>query len=189
MSVHRIASRYAKSLMDLGVEQKTLETIKGNMDTFNNAVENRDLYLMFKSPIINTTKKTAIVEELFGKTFDKTTMGFLNIILRKGREAYLPEIGKEFLAQYKKLKEVSAVTLTTAVPLKPEAVEKIKAELLKSSETGKNIEFTTEVNPDIIGGFVIQFKDKLYDASIAHKLELLKKEFSGNTYESKIINN
>jgi len=126
---------------------------------------------------------------LFGKTFDKTSMAFLNIILRKGREAYLPEIGKEFIAQYKQLKEVSAVKLTTAIELKPEAIEKIKAELLKSSETGTNVEFTTEVNPDIIGGYVIQFKDKLYDASIAHKLELLKKEFSGNDFESKISQN
>ena len=189
MSVHRIASRYAKSLMDLGVEQKTLETIKGNMDTFNNAAENRELYLMFKSPIINTTKKAAIIEELFGKRFDKTTMAFLNIILKKGRESYLPEIGKEFVAQYKQLKEVSLVKLITAVPLKGDALEKIKSELLKSSQTGKNIEFATEVDPDIIGGFVIQFQDKLYDASIAHKLELLKKEFSGNTFESKISQN
>jgi len=175
--------------MDLGIEQKTLETIKGNMDSFNKAVEHRELYLMFKSPIVNTSKKTAVVQELFGKQFDKSTMAFINIILNKGREAYLPEIGKEFIAQYKKLKEVSEVRLTTAVPLNEDAVEKIKAELLKSSETGKNVEFTTQVDPEIIGGFVLQFQDKLYDASIAHKLELLKKEFSGNTFKSQIINN
>lgn len=189
MSVNRIASRYAKSLIDLGVEQKTLDTIKGNMETFKNATENRDLYLMLKSPIINASKKKTILEEIFGKTFDKASMGFINIILSKGREAYLPEISKEFLAQYKALKEVSSVLVTTAVPLKPEALEKIKTSLLASSETGKNIDITTEVNPAIIGGFVLQFKDKLYDASILHKLDTLKKEFANNEFKSQIINN
>jgi len=65
-------------------------------------------------------------------------------------------------------------------------LESIKAQLKGSSQTAANVEIETAVNPDLIGGFVIEFADKLYDASVAHKLSKLKKEFTGNQYEKKM---
>ena len=59
MSVTRIASRYAKSLIDLAVENNKLDRIKEDMDTFRSALESRDLYLMLKSPIVSAEKKNS----------------------------------------------------------------------------------------------------------------------------------
>ena len=87
MSVKRIASRYAKSLLDLAKEQNNLEPVFNDMTTLQKAVKNRDLYLMLKSPIINAKKKTDIVNKIFGTGFDKMSSGFMNIIINKGREA------------------------------------------------------------------------------------------------------
>jgi len=181
MSVTRIASRYAKSLIDLSQEQNKLEKVMGDVQAFQKATEQRDFFLLLKSPIVNPDKKGSILKEIFGGKFDELSMAFINIVLRKGRESYLPEIAGEFMAQYRALKHVSTVKLTTASALSEDALNAIKAQLKGSSQTQANIEIETSVDPNIIGGFVIEFDDKLYDASVAHKLSKLRKEFSGTT--------
>ncbi len=182
MSVTRIASRYAKSVLDLAIEKGQLEEVLADMTSFKKATENRDLYLLLKSPIINVSKKQQVFKALFEGKQTELTAAFFDIILRKGREKYLPEIAEEFIVQYKKHKHISSVTLITATPLAAETVSKIKQRLVSSEATDDHVELETEVNEDLLGGFVLQFGDKLYDASVAHKLEQLKKEFSKNEY-------
>lgn len=182
MSVIRIASRYAKSLMDLAIEQDKLERIKEDILSFKNATENRDFYLLLKSPIVNGDKKRQIFDALFEGKYDELTSAFLRLLLTKGRESYLPEVADEFMHQYQERKRISTIKVTTAQAISAEALEKIKGKLLLSKETLDQIEVETAINPDLIGGFIIEFGDKLYDSSVAHKLEKLKKEFSGNSY-------
>jgi len=182
MSARRIAARYAKSLIDFGNEQGQLETIAADMKWFLEAVKNKDLLNLLKSPIVSQSKKRDIFEAIFGKSLSKTTNTFFNIILNKGREAIIPEIASEFDVQYKSLNHVSSVKLTTASALTEEAINQIKDKLLSSNATDEKVELETAVNPDLIGGFVIEIGDKLYDDSIAHKLNKLKKEFSDNKY-------
>ena len=81
MSVAKLAGRYAKSLIDLAQEQGKLETILGDIQAFKAANENRDMYMMLKSPIINPTKKRSIIEAIFEESFDEMTMAFTNIVL------------------------------------------------------------------------------------------------------------
>ena len=182
----RVAGRYAKSLIDLAVERGNLQSVVGDMESLNQAMKNRDLYLMLKSPIINADKKESIMKILFGETFDDVTMAFINICITKNREDILPEIAADFIAEYKKMQGITTIKVTTAAPLSKEALETLRTKLIDSSMTAKNVEIETIVNPDLIGGYVIEFGDKLYDASVAHKLESLKKEFKGNIYESQI---
>jgi len=182
MSARRIAARYAKSLIDYGNEQGQLDTIAEDMKWFLEAVKNKDLLNLLKSPIVSQSKKRDIFEAIFGKNLSKTTNTFFDIILNKGRESIIPEIASEFDVQYKVLNHVSSVKLTTAAPLSDEVVAQIKSKLLASNATDDKVELETAVNPDLIGGYVIEIGDKLYDDSIAHKLNKLKKEFSDNKY-------
>jgi F-type H+-transporting ATPase subunit delta len=182
----RVAGRYAKSLMDLAIEQGKLQTVVGDIEQLATAVKNRDLYLMLKSPIINGDKKESVMGILFGESFDNMTMSFINICISKGREELLPEIASDFLAEYKRMRGITEVKLRTATPLSQDAIEAIREKLLTSSTTAKNVEIETVVDPSLIGGYVIEFGDKLYDASVVNKLAVLKKEFAGNLYESKI---
>jgi F-type H+-transporting ATPase subunit delta len=187
MSAIRIANRYAKSLIDLAQETGKLERILEDVESFNGVIENRDFYLMLKSPIIKSDKKGQIFDALFKGKFDDLTMAFLGILLKKGRESFLPEIAKEFLTQYKFIKHISTVKLTTASELGKDAVEAIRQKLVKSVVTDDNVEIVTEVDEELIGGFVLEFDDKLYDASIKHKLDLLSKDFKDNLYISQIM--
>lgn len=179
MSVAKLAGRYAKSLIDLAQEQGKLETILGDIQAFKAANENRDMYMMLKSPIINPTKKRSIIKAIFGESFDEMTMAFTNIVLTKGREEYLPEICEEFISQYRGIKNIISATVISATPLKEDTLEKIKDKIRSEmAQGGGTVEIETKVDASLLGGFVIEIGDSLYDASVATRLSKLRKEFT-----------
>lgn len=180
MSVTRIASRYSKSLLDLAVEQNKLDRVLEDVQALKKATAQRDLLLLLKSPIVNPSKKGTILKEIFGGKFDELTMAFVDIVVKKGRESVLPEITDEFIQQYRNRKNISTIKLTTATPWNDAQIEGIRTKVMGDNGLNKEVEIVSSVNPDLIGGFVIEFGDKLYDASVAHKLEKLRKEFSKN---------
>lgn len=187
MSVQRIAARYAKSLIDLAIEQNKLERIKEDVDSFLGLTQNRDFYLLVKSPIVNAEKKRQIFRTLFEGKYDKLTSSFLDILALKGRETYLIEIAKEFLHQYKDFKHISTVVLTTVSPLGEDTLDALRKKLLASSATDEQVELITKVNPDLVGGFILEVEGKIYDASIASKLDELKKEFKKRNLHISLI--
>ena len=77
--------------------------------------------------------------------------------------------------------------MITATPLSEALVRKIHDQLQSSHATDQKVEIITEVQPNLIGGFIVMFDDKVYDASVAHKLDQLKKEFAENLYVSQIV--
>lgn len=180
MSVTRISSRYAKSLLDLALEQNKLERVLEDVQALKKAAGQRDLLLLLKSPIVNPSKKATILKEIFEGKFDELTMAFVNLIVDKGRESVLPEIADAFIEQYREMKNISTIKLITATPWNDAQIEGIRKKILGTDNSKQAVEIISSVNPDLIGGFVIEFGDKLYNASVAHKLEQLRKEFSKN---------
>lgn len=187
MSVQRIASRYAKSLIELAQERGKLERVLEDVQSFQQVAKNRDFLLMLRSPVVKADTKERVFKQLFGGKYDEITMAFLQILLRKGRESQLAEIANEFTHQYKVIKHISTVKLKTATQLSDATIKTIKDQLLASTNTDQNVELVTEIDPNLIGGFVIEFDDRLYDASVVHKLNLLKKNFKDNLYISQIM--
>ena len=173
-------------MLDLAVEQNKLEQVKGDIDAFLAAAENRDFYLLIKSPIVNPTKKLAILKQIFDGKVNALTMTFLEVVLRKGRESNLPEIANEFISQYKVHNRISTVTLTTAEPLSEANLEAIRKRLLDSTATEAQIDVITKVDPSIIGGFLLEFDNQLYDASVSHKLDQMRKQFGGNQFVASV---
>lgn len=182
MSVTRIATRYAKSLIDLSGEQGKLEKVHEDMLMLHNASKNRDLHVFLKNPVIHSDKKIAVFKALFGDKMDQLTLAYMNLLANKGREGYLTEIAAEFVNQYKVLKKITTVKVTTAGPMTDDLMGDLKKQLLASGITHENLDIQTVVNPDLIGGFVLEFDNKRYDSSVAHKLEELKSQFSKNLY-------
>lgn len=182
MSVTRIAGRYAKSLLDLSTEQGSVDRILEDMKSLQAACDVREFELMMKSPILKSDTKSAAFNRIFSGKLDPMTEGFVNIVLRKGRERYLPEIADEFVAQYRAQKGISFIKLVTATPWNAANIEKLRQKLISSGEVTDKVEIKGEVNESLIGGFIIEFNNKRYDASIAEKLFELNKNFVGNDY-------
>ena len=187
MSVQRIASRYAKSLIDLANEQDKLERVKEDVDTFREVTRNRDFYLFLKNPIVNADKKWQVVQKIFSKSYDELTMAFLEILVKKGRESYLPEIADEFLVQYKTIKHISTVSLTTASPLSEETLTRLRKTITDSTVTDDIVELEVNVDPYLIGGFIVEMKGMVFDSSVAHRLDEFRKEFKENLYVSQVV--
>ena len=180
---YRIASRYAKSLIDLAGEQGKLDRVLEDMELFVAVAKVRDMQLMLKSPVVTTDRKSKVFEALFTGKIDPLTFAFIDIILKKGRESLLAEIAQEFIHQYREIKGISIVEITSAEALSAETLESIRKKLVDSKLTHGQIEFKTKVDPSLIGGFVISFEDKLYDASVRHQLDILRKEFDSKEYQ------
>jgi F-type H+-transporting ATPase subunit delta len=176
MSINKIATRYAKSLLDLSIEQGSTDAVLSDMKAFVNMTKNRDFKLLLTSPIVNSTKKTAIFKEIFEGKTNKITSSFFNIVINKGREMYLPQIASEFVSQYKEMQGITSITITTAEKMSEENLKSIKSKLLSSSATAKELEVKTNVDSSIIGGYILEIGDNLYDASVAHRLKELRKE-------------
>lgn len=109
------------------------------------------------------------------------SFGFFSILLRKGREEYMPEVAAEFIKQFEAIKKITRVKLTTAETLDNAVLQDIKTKLTSASSTRDNIEVETKVRPDIIGGFILEYDDKLYDASVSNQLRLMSKALSAKT--------
>ncbi len=182
MSVTRIATRYAKSLLDLATEQGKLELVHDDMKMLNNASKQRDLQIFLKSPVIHADKKIATFKAIFGGKMDELTLTYMSLLATKGREGYLQDISNEFINQYKTIKQITTVKVTTATPMSDELLNDLSAKLIGSGATTANLDIQTAVNPELIGGFVLEFDNKRYDASVSHKLEELKTQFSKNLY-------
>jgi len=177
MSEIKVASRYAKSLIDLALEQKALEEIKGDMDLFVNTLKaNSELQAVVKNPIIPLGKKNAVLKAIFGNKINKVTAGFLKIVVDKGRGEIIYGVAKEFIAQYNQYKNIVTAKVVSAAPLSEEArneiINKVKA------VTGGEVVLNTQVDADLIGGFILTVGDKQLDSSISSSLNRVKKEFT-----------
>ena len=185
----RLAARYAKSLLDLAVEQNQLETTLADMQLLENICrQSREFTVMLRSPVIQADKKHAIINAVLQGKLAKLTQAFINLLVNKGRESNLPEIAEAFMEQYRVMKNIRTVKLTTAVPVSDAVRDSIKAKVARSINNDK-IEMKTAVNPDLIGGFVLEMEDKMFDASIRRDLNDIRSQFLDNIYVSKILAN
>ena len=180
MSVVTIASRYAKSLLELAQEQGKLEVVKEDIATFNNVLKDKDFQLLVKSPIIQAEKKRAIFKSIFDGKVDELSSAFFDIIIRKGRESVLGDIAKSFQEQYRSSQNITRAKVTTASSMSSRQLDRIKSSLGDLDIKG-TVELETAEDPNLIGGFVLEIEDRLYDASVKNKLAELKKEILDNT--------
>jgi F-type H+-transporting ATPase subunit delta len=181
MSEIRVASRYAKSLLELAQEKNILEDVYQDMELFSKTVnDNRELLLVLKNPIIHADKKLAILTALFQKRVSNITMIFFELVIKKNRERYLTEVADQFVAQYNDIKGNIPATVTTTFPLNDGLRTQFRT-LIKEA-TGKDAHLKEEINPDIIGGFVLKMGDKQVDESIRAKIEELKANLIDKSY-------
>jgi F-type H+-transporting ATPase subunit delta len=182
----RVSDRYAKALIDLSQSQGQLEEVYADIQLFSEVVSNRDFKNMLESPIIKADKKQSIFKAVFDGKLQPMTAAFFDLVLKKGRGVDLVGIVDAFVQKYKLSKNIRTVRLTTATKASAETVEAIKAKLMQDGIADSSIDLETVTDAEIIGGFVLEFEGKLYDASIANRLSALKKEFSKNDYIKKL---
>ena len=177
MSELTVATRYAKSLIDLSTEQNALEQVKTDMDAFVKTVRSSaELQAVLANPIIAHDKKKKILDALFAASFNKTTASFLRIMVDKSRAEILFGTAQEFINQYNVIKNIIKATVVSAAPLSEENKKQLAAEV--QTITGGNVVLQAKVDPSLIGGFVLTVGDRQIDTSVLASLNRIKKDFA-----------
>ncbi|HRP55518.1 ATP synthase F1 subunit delta [Agriterribacter sp.] len=182
----RLAGRYAKSLIDLAMEQNQLEAVYADMIFLRSVCrQSREFVTLMRSPVINADKKNSIVDAITRDKVGRLTTAFNKLLIQKGRESILPEIVNAFIDLYNAAKGIHKVKLATAEPVS-EALKKAIEQKVKTDAALPEIELETVVKEELIGGFVLEFDNKLVDASILRDLKDIQKQFRSNIYVKNI---
>jgi F-type H+-transporting ATPase subunit delta len=173
MNISLVAERYAAALFELAAEKNLVEELYADSQLISQTCKNsRDLRLFLKSPIINTGKKRAVLHDIFEKDVHQISLTYMLIMVRKNREALIPEIALQIIELYLSYKNILTVHFKSPVLPDPETRTTV-LELMKNY-TQSDIDLKAEIDESLIGGFVLSWKDKQYDASIRREIEGLR---------------
>lgn len=168
-----VCNRYATSLFQLTIDEKI--DISSELNEVNALfLENTELFDVFCAENILTTDKIAILEKLFKGKISTILYNFIAVLIEKKRINLWKQIYIEFFAIYNENKKILTAFATTAIELDNSQKDKILAKISKI--TGRNVEITYNVNPDIIGGIIIKYDNTLIDDSIKNRLKNLNKQ-------------
>lgn len=178
----RLASRYAKSLIDIAIEKNSLEEVLKDIQLIDAICkQNSDFVSLMRSPVIKADKKTAIVEAIFANKISVLSMGFVKLLINKGREQNIDEIALAFIAQYRFNKKIKMVKLTTATAVDNSVVDVLRQKIAQKYPDS-TVHIESSVDASLLGGFVLDLGDQQMDASILRDLNDIKKQFTKNLY-------
>ena len=178
MNESRAAIRYAKATLDFAMEKKAAAAVEKDMREIVAVItENTKLQNFLESPVVKGQVKKDSLQEIF-KSSDEITKGLINTLTDNKRIALLQEVALKYIILHEQLKGEDVAFVTTAVPLTAALEKKVLAEVAKM--TGNKVTIENKIDESIIGGFVLRVGDLQYDASVANKLNGLKREFTNS---------
>jgi F-type H+-transporting ATPase subunit delta len=181
MPYARAAVRYAKSIIQLSIEQGELDSVKADMDLIRSTCAgSKELVLLLESPVVRPDKKLSVLNAVFGSQLSNITSKFIQILTDKGRESLIDDISYAFEDQFLAHNNILRTVVKSVDGLNDNF--KLKVKQLVKIAYDKDVEIIEEKDSSLIGGFVLTIGDKQVDASISRKLAELEKEFSKNTY-------
>jgi len=174
MNDSKISVRYSRALFLSALEKNILEKVNEDMVFISEVCKIPEAKEFLHSPIIFPSKKTEIFHSIFGSNVEKITLSLIDLVVKNGRESYLPAIARVFIYETKKYKGITESVLTTAVKVD----DKIKKQIsdLLSGIFNTKVELEDNIDKDILGGFILRVDDNYIDASIRNKLRKIKKE-------------
>lgn len=179
MNQSKISVRYAKAFFEYASEKGVLENVIADVKLLAKSLnEIAELAEVFQNPIVKPSGKKAFVSALLKDKISNDTIDFLNLVIENGREMFIQDILRNVLDIYRKTQGITAVTLTSAVPLS-KAQEQEVVDLVTKQQNTK-VELQTKIDPSLMGGFVLRVEDKQYDASVRSRLKQIKKELIAN---------
>ncbi len=172
----RAAIRYAKAIIEIATDSNNTTAVNNDMKTIVSAIkESEELKDFLSNPIVNDTVKMSALSEIF-PSLQVETKGLFQLLLANKRFEILDAIALQFINLFDVKSGIEQAVVTTAVPLTADLEVQVMNKLKEFSTN--TISITNVVDASIIGGFVLRIGDKQYNASVANKLQQLKREFT-----------
>lgn len=172
----RAAIRYAKAILEFATEANKAEAVNNDMKAIVKAIEeSSELKEFLSNPIVKQDIKKSALLEVFASVEPETKKMF-DLLLENKRFEILHSIASEYNNLFDVTNGVQVATVTTAFAITPELEKQVLAKIATFSD--KKITIENIVDASIIGGFILRIGDMQYNASVASKLQELKREFS-----------
>ena len=173
----RVASRYAKSLMELAIESNQQDAVRSDMKSIEKLCSESSEFVTFlESPVIKTDKKIGVLNSIFKGKVSEMTLAFLTLITNKRRESIIKEIATAYDDQYKLDKNIFTAIVTSANGLDKKSKEQV-IDLIKTQMKGE-VELIEKIDSNTIGGFVLKIGDQQIDKTVARQLINMKKHLT-----------
>lgn len=176
MASTRAAIRYAKAILDLANSKGVAEAVNNDMKLIADAIEtNEELSTFIQNPTTKVEVKESALLEVFANV-NGVTKGLFHLLFENKRFEILEAIALEYKKLFDENNGVEVATVTTAIPMDAALEAKVLAKIATLSD--KKITIENVVDPSIIGGFILRIGDQQYNASVANRLQVLKRELS-----------
>lgn len=175
MDLGVISIRYARALHKSAVQTGCDEDVYNDMVSLANAyVEVPQLRHTIDNPMLLQEKKESLLKAACGTKPAELTIRFLRLVLQEGRETVMQLIAQSYITLYRKQKNIIHGRLITATAVSPATEQKVRR--MVEQRTDGTVEFLTEINPDIIGGFILEYDTYRMDASVKSQLQGILKQ-------------
>jgi len=176
MAGTRAAIRYAKAILDMAHDKGVAMEVNNDMQTIaETIIANEELKSFIQSPTTTVEVKEGALSEIF-TAVNPVTKSLFRLLLENKRFEILSDIATVYNNLFEEMNGVEVAKVTTAVPMDAELESKVLSKILTFSNKKVNIE--NIVDPSIIGGFILRIGDQQYNASVANRLQVLKRELS-----------
>jgi F-type H+-transporting ATPase subunit delta len=181
MNESQISVRYAKALFQSASEHQLLDDVYKEMEVLSNICKLEEFRYMLIIPTLQPSQKIKLMGSIFEKHFSGLSLSMINLVVENKRETYLPGIARNFRDLYRKAKGVRTAKLITAQQLDESEMNQIRNLIRK--EYDSEVELSSSVDGDVIGGFILTIEDRQYDASVASNLKKLKNKLLQTSIE------
>jgi F-type H+-transporting ATPase subunit delta len=172
--VEEIATVYARALFEVASEQDSLDEIHDELGAFADAMhDNRQLAVFFFSPYFSVREKKDGLERAVTNA-NPAFNNFLEALIERHRMPAIYRIRTEFETLWDDARKLLPVQITSAVALDPGIVKELADRI--GEQADRQVEVSTEVDPEILGGVVLRVGNVILDASIKNRLEQLRKQ-------------
>jgi F-type H+-transporting ATPase subunit delta len=169
MDIGVISVRYARALLKSATEAKLEEQVYQEMQTLMASyLQVPELRFTIDNPMLGKDTKRQLLETASGSDLSELTRRFIALVLEEGRESTLQFMAASYITLYRKQKNITRGRLITATAVSAETEQRMRQ--MVESRTNGTVEFESEVNPDIIGGFILEYDTYRMDASVKTKL-------------------
>jgi F-type H+-transporting ATPase subunit delta len=176
MASTRAAIRYAKAILDLSNSKGVAESVNNDMKLIASTINgNLELNTFIQNPTIKVEVKESALLEVFASV-DNVTKGLLHLLFENKRFEILEAIAVKYSELFDVMNNVEVAKVTTAIAMDAALEAKVLAKIATLSD--KKITIENIVDPAIIGGFILRIGDQQYNASVANRLQVLKRELS-----------
>lgn len=173
-----VSKVYGDALFETAMEKDRMDVLYEEIGSLVPVLEgNPELMALLNNPRIVKEEKVSIIHQVFGGRVEEELMGFLTIVVEKGRQNDFLPIFAYFIQRVKEFKRIGTVSVTSAVELSEEQKARLKEKLLASTDYVM-FEMSYQIDPALIGGMVIRIGDRVVDSSIRTRLYEMKKELS-----------